>query len=223
MPYYYSGVCMKRFLFGAIFMIFSTVAINAQVTFNVSPGIISGGTSVGYKINDFVPYFGFQYLGGSTTYEKSGFRYDQNNTKVAYTDKYEVSANIYMPQIGAKYFIKDLKDIKLYLNGCFSYALLSVSSKDNGVEDEEAQNAIGDNSIIGLEFGVGTEYFFSKNFSIGGEFDLRMLFASNTSSDVTTIFNPNNGTNESSTVNYKNNLNIGLTNSKITLNYYFGE
>lgn len=214
---------MKRLVFGLVFMVFSATVLKAQVTFNVSPGLISGGTSVGYKINDFVPYFGFQYLGGSTTYERSGFEYNQTNTKVPYTDKYEVSANIYMPQIGVKYFIKDLKDIKLYLNGSFSYILLSASAKDNGVEDEDVQNAVNDNSIIGLEFGVGTEYFFSKNFSIGGEFDLRMLFASTSSSDATTIFNPNNGSNEPSTVNYKYNLNMGFTNSKITLNYYFGE
>lgn len=213
---------MKRLVFVAVMVVLCNCALKAQVNFTVSPGIISGGTSVGYKFGDFVPYFGFQYLGGSTSYEKTGFRYE-NKQITAYSDKYEMSANLYMPQLGAKYFIKDLKDIKLYLNASVSYIILSVSSKDNGVDDQDVQNAIGDNSIIGTEFGIGTEYFFSKNFSIGGEFDLRLLFASTSSSDATTIFNPNNNQNEPSTVNYKNSLNMGLTNSKITLSYYFGD
>lgn len=127
-----------------------------------------------------------------------------------------------MPQIGVKYFIKDLKDIKLYLNGCFSYAILTASSKSDGVEDEDVKNTVDNVNIWGLELGVGSEYFFSKNFSLGGEFELRLFFAGSEYSEPTTVYTPN-GRSQASTLNYKYNMNLGVTNSKITLNYYFND
>lgn len=214
---------MNRLIIIASFALFCAFDLNAQLTFNVSPGVISGGTSLGYKMNDLVPYFGLQYFGASYTYERSGVDYNSSGIKTPYSNKDEMSANVYLPQIGAKYFIKNMKGIKLYLNGSINYALLSASTISNGIENQSVKEAASGMSIWGLEFGVGTEYFFSNNFSIGGEFDLRLLFAGSTNSDNTTIYNPKTGNSESSTVNYKYNVNMGITNSKLILNYYFGE
>lgn len=87
---------MKRFIIIALLVLFGTVALNAQITFNVSPGIVSGGTFIGYKMDNIVPYIGLQYLGASVIYERTGFRYTPPDTvMVPYTNKDEMSANIY--------------------------------------------------------------------------------------------------------------------------------
>jgi opacity protein-like surface antigen len=214
---------MNRFLSIILVFVAGTIAMNGQAMFSVSPGLISGGTAVGYKFGDIVPSLGFQYLSGSFSYQTTRFRYNANGAKESYTDKQEGSASVYMPQIGAKYFIKDMKDIKLYLNGNVNYVMVSASSTDNGVDNQDVKDAFGNNTILGFEFGVGSEYFFTKNFSIGGEFNLRYIFASMKDSRATTIFNPNTGANESSTVSYNTSVTMGITYSKLTLNYYFGE
>jgi hypothetical protein len=213
---------MKKLLLIALFACFGVSSLLAQVSFSVSPGLASGGSFIGYKFNNFVPYIGLQYLGAGLTFEETGFEYKYPSTvKTPYSYKDEVSANIYMPQIGVKYFFNDTEDIRLYLNACFNYAFISANAKNEGIEDKSVKNTVDNLNVLGVDFGVGAEYFFSKKFSIGGEFDLRMLFAGSKYSDQTTIYNPNTQTNEDNTINYDINMNLGVTSSKLTLNYYF--
>jgi hypothetical protein len=76
-------------------------------------------------------------------------------------------------------------------------------------------------SIWGLSFGFGTEYYFSENFSVGGEFGMRLLFGSFDQTDKVSVFDPNTGGITETDRNTNVDLNLQLTYSVVSLNYYF--
>lgn len=163
-------------------------------------------------MGDLVPYIGIQYISAGITHTESGSRYNwPDTTLISYSDKYETTLSIYMPNAGLKYFILSNKDLKLYLNGTFNIGFISSTDKRNGVEDT-TNDYLSDISIWGFEVGFGSEYFLSKSFSVGGVLSLRQLFVTSKYKD-----------NYPPPTSYEESINVGLLNTQFTFNYYFGE
>ncbi|TAL70773.1 MAG: hypothetical protein EPN82_01380 [Bacteroidetes bacterium] len=203
---------MKKFFLLTCILLLSATILKAQFSFSVGSNFLTGGASFGYKIGDLVPYIGIQYISGGVTSTESGYRTIWPDTSlIPYSDKFEESISIYMPNAGLKYFIISNKDLKLFLNGSFNIGFVSSTDKRNGVEDT-TNNYLSDLSIWGFEIGIGSEYFLSKNFSVGGMLSLRQLFVGSKYSD-----------NYPPPTSYEESINVGLLNSQFTFNYYFGE
>lgn len=194
----------------------------AQFSFGISPGLGLNGSYVGYKINRFVPYFGFQYLSTSVNseYKTQEFDYDIGEM-VPYTDSYQFSGGIFIPNLGLKYFIKEKNNIKSFVSLSVSKPFLSGKIENNGVENQDFKDRVASISLWGGEFSFGVEYFFDENFSLGGEFGLRYLRLSNDFSDNQEVYNPNAGDFETVEVESNFNFNLSPSFSRISLNYYF--
>lgn len=203
---------MKKIFLLTFLVLLSASILKAQFSFSVGSNIISGGATFGYKIGDIIPFIGIQYISGGVTSTESGYRTNWPDTNlIPYTDKFETSISIYMPNAGLKYFILSNKDLKLFLNGSINIGFVSSTDKRNGVEDTTS-NYLSDISIWGFEIGIGSEYFLSKSFSVGGMLSLRQLYVSSKYSD-----------NYPPPTSYEESINVGLLNSQFTFNYYFGE
>jgi hypothetical protein len=97
------------------------------------------------------------------------------NDVVSYSYKDEFSGNLYIPNIGVKYFIKQQNKIQAYLTLCISKPLLTGKLDYDGEEYDDFKQQVKNISMWGGEVGFGIEYFFDDNFSLGGEFGLRYL------------------------------------------------
>jgi hypothetical protein len=170
----------------------------------------------------FVPYIGFQYLNAKFKYEENGQRYDWDlNRIISYSETMEFSGNLYIPNIGAKYFFKQHNKIQAYLSLNLSKPLLSGKLKYDGEEDENFKENIKNIKLWGGEFGFGIEYFFDENFSLGGEFGLRYLHMKYETTSDRDIYDPSIGDYRTVEIENKFKFNTSPTFSKITLNYYF--
>jgi hypothetical protein len=192
-----------------------TAAGYSQFSFGVGTSLGSTGSYFGYQIDDFVPYIGLQYFNAGFTVEDHGMRYNNNGNLEPYIDKVEGSVAVFMPAIGAKYFIKHKQSIQAYVNASIFKPFISLTAESNGQNSTEVDKTNDNLSFIGFNAGFGVEYFLSNQFSLGGEFGLNMLFGST----ETTSGNPTSQTDSYSI--YKPKLDIGVTYGKITLNYYF--
>ncbi len=206
----------------ALFFVTSSLSYG-QAVFGVSPGIGLNSAYFGYKIGDkIVPYFGFQYLNANFSYEEKGKRYDYDLYRfVSYSEKDEFSGNLYIPNIGIKYFLKRHNNIQAYLSLNFSKPFLSGKYSYDGEEDETFNNGIKNISMYGGEFGFGVEYFFDENFSLGGAFGLRHLHLKYEANTDSYVYNPDSGDEVNVTIEEKFKFNMSPTFSQVSLNYYF--
>ncbi len=218
---------MKKlfFLFAVLFIASQSFG---QFTFGVSPGLKLNSSYFGYNINSkIVPYIGFQFFNAKYNFTETGERYDYNiYAVVSYTDNIEISGNIFVPNLGVKYFAIQQNNLKAYFTANFSKPIISGkielgdSPSDNDFEDEFVKQ-IKAVSIWGGEFGFGCEYFFDKNFSVGGEFGFRNLKFKYNDTYNSTFYNPDTGTDQNTTITDNIKINLSPTYSKITLNFYF--
>jgi len=214
---------MKKGIFITLIVMFSVSFIYGQLTFGVSPGIGFNSAYFGFKVKDkFVPYISIQYLNASTKYEESGQRFDYDLYQiVSYTETDEFKLNLFIPDLGLKYFIKQQNTLKAYLSLNLSKPFISGKQTYEGEEDEDFNEYIKNMRIWGGEFGFGIEYFFDENFSFGGEFGLRYIHYKYKDSYEYEIYNPDTDEYQDVTIEESYKFNTSPTYSKISLNYYF--
>ena len=191
--------------------------------FGVRPGIGINGAYFGANINGVVvPFVGFDYVSADGSLVETGTKFDYNlNQVVNYTEKDEASASIYNISVGVRYFFMKVESLKPYFTGTFYKPFFSADYKEDGETEPEVKDAVDNLSIWGLSFGFGTEYYFTDNFSIGGEFGIRLFVGNFKKTEKTQVYNPNNQTYSDTDRTYKVDLNLQLTYSVVSLNYYF--
>jgi opacity protein-like surface antigen len=194
-----------------------------QISFGVSPGIALNSAYFGYKVNEkLIPFIGFQYANAKFKLEESGEEFDYDLGRVvSYSNETTFSGSLYVPNIGAKYFIKQQNKINAYVTLCLSKPFLSGKLKNDGEVDEDFKEEIKKISMFGGEFGFGVEYFFDENFSIGGEFGLRYLHLKYKDTFDDEFYNPNTGDYQTTEIKDDFRYNVSPTYSKIAFNFYF--
>ncbi|TXC85257.1 hypothetical protein [Luteibaculum oceani] len=199
----------------------------AQATFSVSPGFALNGAQLGYRVNSkLIPYISFQYLSSRITIDESGTRINDASTGTeSYSSEHLAKGTIFIPSIGAKYFVSSKGKLKSYIQGAFTKPFLSAKIEDDGVEDETIKEDLEKLSIWGGELSFGVEYFFDENFSLGGEFGLRGFHAKykENSEREETYFNQDTQQNETVTLRSETETNVSFspTFTRVSLNFYF--
>jgi hypothetical protein len=119
-------------------------SVYGQFSFGVSPGIGLNGAYFGYKINNkLVPSIGFQHLNANFKYEESGRRYSLFMDRlVNYSESNEFSGNLYMPELGLKYFIKQQNQLQAYFSVNLSKPMLKGKIKNDGRINEDFEKGI---------------------------------------------------------------------------------
>lgn len=187
----------------------------SQFAFGVSPGLSTNAAYFGLKMNKVVPYIGFQmaHIGVNTDYVDHYF----NGTDFTnYEESYKLSANLYVPEIGVKFFAIEKNNLKGYFNLSLTKPMIRGKVEYDEEEAEEFGDMLKEIKLWGGEFGFGAEYFFDDNFSIGGEFGIRYMHAKFEQKDDYDY----NGEPAYEKETYK--INLSPTYSKISLNFYFG-
>jgi hypothetical protein len=226
-----------------IFLLFAlSITALGQLVFSVKPGQTLNGASFGIKLGKLVLFGGLDYMRVSSTVEASGteidwtYNYQYISGQYVYTygyelnpysDKYEASLNIYSPTIGIKLLLGGPEKVDAYLTASVSKPIISGKASSNGKE-EDVQKYLDNLSVWGYQFGFGGEYFFSDNFSLGGEFGLRFFSTKysqeNTNTESVYVGSSQTGFHDQE-VETKDKidlgLNLGITYSLLTLNYYF--
>ncbi|MCH2224207.1 MAG: hypothetical protein MK066_05505 [Crocinitomicaceae bacterium] len=195
-----------------------------QVTFGVSTGLNLNAAYIGYSFGRIQPYLGFQYLGASISYEETGKQYDINGNIQDYTNSIEYSVGLYMPTLGAKYYVIEKESLKGYLNGSFTMVIASGKFREDGEVNDDLSETFSASGLFGGELGFGVEYFFNDQFSLGGEFGLRMMRGKNIDSydnDNVLVIDPSTGNMVPSQVTNTFKGTFAPTYSKIGLNFYF--
>lgn len=225
----------KAFILWVLLSLFSRTEIYAQADeynqhqlfFQVKPELFGfAGASFGVKSqSDFAIYAGIDYLHLGSTIELTSETWDYNSRKLV-RDKDETEAlytalNIHL---GAKYFMVRKNSIKGYLVGEISKPMLSGSLEVDGKENEAVEDFFDNLSLWAFKAGFGMEYFFSQNFSLGGKFGLRLIIAGfeDETSRERTIYNyPNPPRTVTETESYDLSMNIRMTYTSLSLNFYF--
>ncbi|MFI5222128.1 MAG: hypothetical protein ACHQK8_07370 [Bacteroidia bacterium] len=214
---------MKKSALIILAFVFLQTNSSGQVAFGISPGLTFNSAYAGYKFKSgLVAYAGFQFVNIGMTSNFSGQKFDYNQGKIVdYTQTSDFSGNLYIPNIGAKYFFKNVNKLKAYFSLNISKPILGGSASNNGVPDDNFKSTINNTSIWGGELGFGVEYFFDDNFSVGGEFGLRYLHYFLTNETPATIYNPSTGASVNSTSKTDYTFILSPTYTKFSLNYYF--
>jgi hypothetical protein len=212
-----------------LFVVFAFIAspVFGQFYFSASPGLNLNGASFGYKVGKIVPYVGFQMMNAKFTLETNEFDWTTPGTLDEHNMKTEVKANLFIPTIGAKYFIIENNKLKAFVGLGLTKPIIKAKMDftydgDAVNEDfkEEVEDAVDNVKMFGGELGFGVEYFFDDNFSVGGEFGLRYLKTKYTQDTQGSEWNGNDY--EDVTNKTEVNLNLMPTYTKISLNFYFG-
>jgi len=193
-----------------------------QLTFSVSPGLSMNSATVGYKFNRIVPFIGCQYFGANFEYQYTYEDFDYDTYQIeSYSFKSSAKVNLFLPNIGVKYFFKETEKLK-------AFAMINIAKPllfGKATYDNEVETGVNDFfkglSIWGGELSVGTEYFFDEHFSVGGEFGLRLLHASSKTENDRTIYNPITGEYVDGKSLYTSKSTMKPTFSKVSLNFYF--
>jgi len=214
---------MKKFILLTFCFVLFKTNLFCQFTFGISTGLTFNSGYFGYKVNNkLVLYGGFQFANIGVTSVSTGKEYDYSlNQIVDFSHEYKTAENLYLPNIGAKYFINNINKIKPYFTLNISKPILGGKVTDDGQESDSFTKSIENLHMWGGEFGFGTEYYFDDNFSIGGEFGIRYFHYSNKSESTRSIYNPSGGGMVNTTNTDKYSLSLSPTYSKISLNYYF--
>jgi hypothetical protein len=155
---------MKKSFILSTLLIASTVIAESQMTFTVKPGFNLNSANIGYKTGNLNPYGGIQFLNAYSSFKDKNDTYDPDDRKTA--------TNIYMPYIGAKYFLFSKASVKGSAGLTVFKPLLWAKEKNHGKETDSYDD-LKDISLWGSELYFGSEYYFTENFSIGGEFGFR--------------------------------------------------
>ncbi|RPI04782.1 MAG: hypothetical protein EHM64_08825 [Ignavibacteriae bacterium] len=183
---------------------------------HVSSTVETSGTEIDWT-------YSTQYLGAPYYQYVYTYGYELN----PYSDKYEASLNIYAPNISLKLLLGGPEKVDAYLTASVSKPIISGKASSNGKE-EDVQKYLDNLTVWGYQFGVGGEYFFSDNFSMGGEFGIR-FFSTKYSQEDTNRETVSVGSSQTGFSNQEVEtkdkivlgLNLGITYSIFTLNYYF--
>lgn len=195
----------------------------SQFSFGVAPSLSTNSAYFGYKVGKFVPYAGFQLTSISINMEETGEEFDYDLMDVAsYTDNIKASGNLYIPNIGVKYYAIEQNKLKAYFNLSIAKPIIKAKLESDGEANEDISDAVKKVQLLGGEFGFGVEYFFDDNFSIGGEFGLKYFGGNYSDTYTDDFYNENTGYYQDTEIT--NTYKIGLipTYSKISLNFYFG-
>ena len=213
---------MKTKLFIALAVIFMSNTGHSQLAFGVSPGLSMNSAYFGYKMDRIVPFIGFQYFGTSADYQYEHEIFDNDlGTIVDHNHNSTAKFRLLVPNIGVKYYLKDVGDLKAHASLNISKPIITGEFIDDGDTDESVEETIAGISLWGGELSFGVEYFFDEHFSLGGEFGLRYMHVGLESSFETTVFNPLTGENVPSENTYTTKFNASPTFSRISLNFYF--
>ncbi len=220
-------IMMKNKLVLLIVFAFIASPLFGQFYFSASPGLNLNTASFGYKAGNFVPYAGFQLLNAKFTLDQNDFDYTTPGTLEEHDMTTTIKAGIYMPTIGAKYFVVHNNKLKAFVGLGLTKPIIKASAEfeyDGQTENEEFSDEIKETveniKIFGGELGFGVEYFFDDNFSVGGEFGLRY---------IKTKFSQERNGEQYNGIDYEDvvyktdvNLNLMPTYTKVSLNFYFG-
>ncbi|MFB0516732.1 MAG: hypothetical protein ACETWG_09035 [Candidatus Neomarinimicrobiota bacterium] len=208
-------------------------------------GSPSTGTSIGMKFGPLAALGGLDILTISASFDEESTAYERDwqtdrlYKYREYSESFEGSAQLIMPHIGARLYLKNLPS-SLYLLAEAQMTIPSIKGKSKGErtyyspdgsisdfdgweeelskEDQERINDVLD--FVSVALGFGAEYHFSDHFSIGGEYGMRIF---------TTSFK-DEGEDEDSydgTVDWREEwvteaeVGLGTTYTSFTLNYYF--
>ena len=138
-----------------------------------------------------------------------------------YSHETEVLKITNSTSIGVRAFFMNVEDLKPYFTGTFFKPFISAEVKQDGEIDQDVRDAVDNLSVWGFSLGFGTEYYFTKNFSVGGEFGVRFFMGSFEQTDKVGVYDPGSGNYIETDRNYNVDLNLQLTYSVVTLNYYF--
>jgi hypothetical protein len=220
---------MKKSLLIVALFAFLASPVFGQLYFSASPGLNLNGANIGYSFGKLVPYGGFQMLNAKFSLNSNDFGWDYNANAVV-EDKYSTDAKggIYIPTIGAKYFIMESNKLKGYFVLSLSKPIVSakITFEQNGIEQQNDMinsivKGIDDIKMFGAKLGFGVEYFFDDNFSLAAEFGIRyMKNKFNMEELQDNIWTPTGDVER--TIKREVNLDIMPTYTKFSLNFYFG-
>ncbi len=194
-----------------------------QFSFGVAPGLSTNSAYFGYKTGKFVPYVGLQYGNIMFNTKETGQEYDYDETSVVtYTDEIDFKGNLFLPNIGVKYFAVEKNNLKAFLNLSVAKPILSGKMEVDGEEVNELGETLKDIKLFAGELGFGVEYFFDDNFSIGGEFGIRYFGGKYSNSHTDSFYNPDTDLNQDTEIEETYKVSTNPTFSKISLNFYFG-
>lgn len=186
-----------------------------QFSFGVSPGLSTNTAYFGMKMGKIVPYVGFQY-GHLGVKVESSDHYYTGVEWVTDESKTKINGNLYIPEIGVKFFAIEKNKLKAYLNLNLTKPMIRAKMEVDDVEVEEIGDLLKEVKLFGGELGFGVEYFFDDNFSMGGEFGIRYLHGKY--EDVNDYISSGEPAEETTTFK----IGVMPTYSKISLNFYFG-
>ena len=121
------------------------------------------GAQFSLPMGSLQPFIGLDYIGVSSTNE-------------AVTEA-KMNANLFIPFIGARYYLNVTNATKPYLFGGFfkSFPSIKVTVDGEDVLDEETEEMLKDIlGFWGIKLGFGAEYAVSDWFSVGGEFGFNL-------------------------------------------------
>lgn len=104
----------KTILLVALFMMLGLKGFS-QFAFGVAPGLSTNSAYFGFKIGKVVPYVGFQYANAGFKIEQTGMEWDGADV-VPFSDEMKISANLYVPTVGVKFFAVEHNKLKAYFN-----------------------------------------------------------------------------------------------------------
>jgi hypothetical protein len=195
----------------------------SQFSFGVAPGLSTNSAYFGFKAGKVVPYIGFQFANLKINTEETGEDWDAGaGDIVPYSTEMKISGNLYVPNLGVKFFAVEKNNLKAYFNLSLAKPMLRAKVEDDGVEIEEVGDMLKEVKLFGGEFGFGVEYFFDDNFSVGGEFGLRYMHGKYTNSHEEDVYNYDTSSYETVTIENTLKASIMPTYTKISLNFYFG-
>ena len=126
------------------------------------------------------PFAGIDYLSVSMSFDMPALDLGEIGEGLGQADmEMDIGASMFIPYIGAKFFLSTTREAKPYVFGSFFKSFPSVKFEVGGEDalGEEGEDFIKDLlGFWGLKFGFGAEYAVSDHFSIGGEYGIKMHF-----------------------------------------------
>jgi len=181
---------MKKLLSTLFALILIISVSKAQVSTSFQIGSDLSKMTVGYDITPkFNAFLGFSYMKASLEASDG-------------TNKTELDANAFIPNIGIKYFFYNKNMLRTNLNLSYYKPFINANSNEDEI-DIDIENALDDTKFYGFEIGLGVEYFIADQFSIGSDFGFRLA---GVNSDIEEL---------------ELKANIGYTYTNFSLNYHF--
>lgn len=205
------------------FILISNIS-SSLTMFSISPNYNSGAFILGSKIKsgNAIPYIGVQFYKLDLIFTQEGF-IKNDKTNSVYKNIKEIPANVYFPQIGLKIFVQNKDMLNFYVNSNVGYGLISTIKNQNNICDCDLNSVFNNVDLFNIDLGVGGEYFVSTKFSIGGEINFHYLFEESRYMKYGNVINSKTNKVEELDIYSTINLNQGIINTRLFLNYYFGK